>query len=157
MGVSATGYKHTKKSFVGGTGQGSVASMYIWGMIVSRLIQLHDKYRHGATYKSPNTTMKDIIIGMLSFVDNCNLSNNGEKYETLKDILNRTQHDAQLWNDILRSSGGALELSKCFMQVIYFQFSTSGAPFVGGPRDDLHVELINRTNNETVRIQSISS
>ena len=120
MGVSASGYKHTKKSFVGGTGQGSVASMYIWGMIVSRLIQLHDKYRHGATYKSPNTTMKDIIIGMLSFVDDCYLSNNGEKYKTLKDILNQIQHYAQLWNDILRSSGGALELSKCFMQVIYF-------------------------------------
>ena len=157
MDVSATGYKHTKETFVGGTGQGSVASMYIWGMIVSRLIQLHDKYRYGATYKSPNTTLKDIIIGMLSFVDDCNMSNNGEKYETLKDILKRTQHDAQLWNDILRSSGGALELSKCFMQVIYFQFATNGTPFVGPPRDDLHVELINRTNNETVRIKSISS
>ena len=57
----------------------------------------------------------------------------------------------------MRSSGGALELSKCFMQVIYFQFGASGALFVGPPRDDLHVELINRTTNKTVKIQSISS
>ena len=100
--------------------------------------------------------MKDLIIGMLSFVDDCNLSNNGEKYETLRDILKRTQHDAQLWNDIIRSSGGALELSKCFMQVIYFNFATNGTSFVGPPWDDLHVEIINRNNNEKVRINSIS-
>ena len=63
MGVSATGYKHTRTSFVGGTGQGSVASMYIWGMIVSRLIQLHGKYCHGAKYKSNDTTLREIIYG----------------------------------------------------------------------------------------------
>ena len=84
-----------KELGVWGTGQGSAASMYIWCMIVSRLLQLHDKYRYGAKYTN-DTTMKDLIIGMLSFVDDCNLSNNGEKYETLRDILKRTQHDAQL-------------------------------------------------------------
>ena len=45
---------------------------------------------------------------MLSFVDDCNQSNNGEKCETLKYILNRTQSDAQFWNDIIKSNGGAL-------------------------------------------------
>ena len=156
MGVSATGYKHMKELEVWSTGQGSVASMYIGCMIVSQLLQLHDKYRYGAKYKN-DTTMKDLIIGMLSFVDDCNLFNNGEKYETLRDILKRIQHDAQFWNDIIRSSGGALELSKCFMQVIYFNFATNGTPYGGPPRDDLHVEIINRNNNEKVRINSISS
>ena len=67
---------------------------------------------------------------MLSFVDDCNQSNNGEKCETLKYILNRTQSDAQFWNDIIILSGGALELSKCFMQVIYFNFAENGMPYV---------------------------
>ena len=74
----------------------------------------------GAKHKSVAKSMHDIIIGMLGFVDDNNISNNGEKYETLRDVLNRTQNNAQQWNDILRSSGGALELTKCFMQVIYF-------------------------------------
>ena len=101
--------------------------------------------------------MRDIIFGMLSFVDDCNQSHNGEKYETLRDILARTQHDAQLWNDFMQSSGGALELSKCFMQVIYFKFSANGTPFVGPPRADLHAELIDRTTNQKMKINSISS
>ena len=157
MGVSKTGYKHTKESFVGGTGQGSVASMYAWGMLASRLIQLHDEHNFGAKYKSVGKSMHDIIIGMLGFVDDNNISNNGEKYETLRDILKHTQNDAQLWNDILRSSGGALELTKCFLQVIYWNFSSSGTPFAGPPKNDLHIEIINRTTNKKVKINSISA
>ena len=86
MGVSKTGYKHTREMGVWGTGQGSVASMYIWGMLVSRQIQLHDMFNHGAKYYNYRT--KQVLkVGMLSFVDDCNLSNTGEQYETLKDIL----------------------------------------------------------------------
>ena len=44
MGVSATGYKHMKELGVRSIGQGSTASMFIWGMIVSRFLQPHDKY-----------------------------------------------------------------------------------------------------------------
>ena len=69
--------------------------MYIWGMIASRMLDLHDRFGCGAKYHNI-ITGREIIIGMLSFFDDCNLSNNGEKYETLKDILNRTQSDAQL-------------------------------------------------------------
>ena len=77
MGISKTGYKHTKNMGVWGTGQGSAASMYIWGMIVSRLIQLHDMFNHGAKYYNYRT--KQVLkVGMLSFVDDCNLSNTGE-------------------------------------------------------------------------------
>ena len=43
------------------------------------------------------------------------------------------------------------------MQVIYYEFAENGMPFVGPPRDDLHVEIINRNNNQKVRINSISS
>ena len=53
VGISDQTYSHSKESSVFGTGQGSVQSMYAWGMIVSRLIDLMDKYGHGATYKDP--------------------------------------------------------------------------------------------------------
>ena len=33
-------------------------------------------------------------------------------------IIIRTQHDAQLWNDLRRATGGALNLDKCFAQVL---------------------------------------
>lgn len=97
------------------------------GMIVSQLIELHDRFGYGAKYHNYKTG-KEIIIGMPSFVDDCHLSNIGEKYETLKDELNRMQSDVQFWNDIIRLSGGALELSKYFIQVIYFDFTENKTP-----------------------------
>ena len=88
MGVSKTGYKHIRDTGVWGTGQGSVASMYICGIIVLHLTQLHDMFNHGAKCYNYRTK-QELKFGMLSFVDDCNLSNTGEQYETLEDILNK--------------------------------------------------------------------
>ena len=52
VGISEQKYSHSDKNAVFGTGQGSVQSMYAWGMIVSRLVDLHDKYGHGAQYSN---------------------------------------------------------------------------------------------------------
>ena len=79
IGLSKQHYSHSTVSGVFGTGQGSVQSMYAWGMIVSRLIDLHNKLSHGAQYSDPTGKLKSIIVGMLSFVDNCNQSITGKK------------------------------------------------------------------------------
>ena len=42
------------------------------------------------------------------------------------------------------------------MQVIHFIFAGNGTPYVGPTRDDLHEHIINRNNNQKVRINSIS-
>ena len=41
---------------------------------------------------------------MLGFVDDNNISNTGEKHESIEDVIKRTQHDAQLWNNILKAT-----------------------------------------------------
>lgn len=46
IGLSKQHYSHSTVSGVFGTGQGSVQSMYAWGMIVSCLIDLHNKLSH---------------------------------------------------------------------------------------------------------------
>ena len=155
-GVSARLYCHTKERGAFGSGQGSAVSMYIWSLIVSKIMDIFEKFRHGSSYTPPSANgegiLRKIIIAILSFVDDCNISNTGEKYETIKDILQRTQSDAQLWNDLIRSTGGALELKKCFMQVI----AINGGPVVGPARHDLHVELMDRVERQ-VTILPISS
>ena len=40
------------------------------------------------------------------------------------------QEDAQLWNDLLWSSGGCLELPKCGYHTIYYRFHSSGIPYL---------------------------
>jgi uncharacterized pyridoxamine 5'-phosphate oxidase family protein len=39
------------------------------------------------------------------------------------------QHDAQLWNDLLDRSGGALEASKCVFHIGEYGFTPAGKPF----------------------------
>ena len=52
-----------------------------------------------------------LIIHILGFVDDNNLSNTDEKYETIRDILKKAQDDAQFWNNLITSSGASLELA----------------------------------------------
>ena len=161
IGVSKTSYSHTHDNPVFGQGQGSVASMYVWGMIASKLISIHEQHGYGALYSYPNGMdhgrHRDLVIAILSFVDDCNLSNTGAKHEDVKDIIQRTKADAQLWNDMIRSSGGALNLQKCFMQSIYFIFAMNGAPAVGPLLTGGTIQLMDRNTNTSIDIKPISS
>jgi hypothetical protein len=93
---------------------------------------------------------------MLGFVDDNNITNNGEEWETVKDIIIRTQHDAQLWNDLLRATGGALNLDKCFAQALAFQFGMNGAPVIAPADPNLTITLQDRLYNKEVTIKPIS-
>ena len=93
---------------------------------------------------------------MLSYVDDNNISNNGVPHETIEDVIKRTQHDAQLWNDILTATGGTLNLLKCFFQVIYTVFSRSGAPVIEAHDKSWYIDIESKTNNTNKRVQAIS-
>jgi hypothetical protein len=45
------------------------------------------------------------------------------------ELIPLVQHDAQLWNDLLDRSGGALEASKCFFHIAEYGFTSAGKPF----------------------------
>jgi hypothetical protein len=93
---------------------------------------------------------------MLDFVDDNNITNNGEEWETVQDIITRTQHDAQLWNDLLRATGEALNLEKCFAQVLAFQFGLNGAPVIAPADPNLTITIQDRLYNKEVVIKPIS-
>jgi hypothetical protein len=84
---------------------------------------------------------------MLGFVDDNNITNNGKEWEIVNDIIVRTQHDAQLWSDLLRATGGALNLDKCFAQVLAFQFGLNGAPVIVPADKNLTITLQDRLHN----------
>ena len=155
IGISKETYHHSEESPAFGSGQGSAASAQGWGKIVSVLFDIHDKYGHGCKYEDP-WKLYNSIIGMLGFVDDNNITNNGEEWETVHDIIIRTQHDAQLWNDLLRATGGALNLDKCFAQVIAFQFGLNGAPVIAPADPDLTITLQDRLYDKEVTIKPIS-
>ena len=97
------------------------------------------------------------IIGMLSYVDNNNISNKGAPHETIENVIKRTQHDAQLWNDILKATGSTLNLLKCFFQVIITVFSRSGAPIIAAHDKSWHIDIKNKSDHTIERVQAISA
>jgi len=41
---------------------------------------------------------------------------------TLTEILRHLQHNAQIWERLLYSSGGALNLKKCFWYLVFWKW-----------------------------------
>jgi hypothetical protein len=74
----------------------------------------------------------------------CNAQNNDNE------ILDRARHDAQTWNDLLHTSGGALELPKCVYQLTAWRFLEDGRPILqwGVPNYKVHVRGCNGEQQE---------
>jgi hypothetical protein len=49
---------------------------------------------------------------------------------TLDQLVKTMQADAQLWGDLVHTSGGALEIPKCNYYVMYWEFNDSGIPLL---------------------------
>jgi len=130
LGVSEEYYQHCEFFPIYGTGQGSGNSPAIWCVISSVLFEAHSAQSFGATYESPDK-LQTIRISMVGFVDD----STGQVNAFLEDVqpnidvlLQRMRYDAQLWNDLLWTSGGELELNKCSYQVMNWEFTTIGEP-----------------------------
>ena len=132
MGVTEEFYQHCEFFPIYGTGQGSGNSPQIWCIISSVLFDCHAARAHGATFESPDR-QETVQLFMIGFVDDSTssvndfLSNAQPQPEML---VARMQHDAQLWNDLLWSSGGALELPKCSYHYLHYDFTNNGSPIL---------------------------
>ena len=104
-----------------GSGQVSTASATGWGNLVSKALDMHDKQPFGSYYSDQEGLLKT-IIEVLGFVDDNNVSNTRDTNELIEDVIKQTQHDTQLWNNILKATGGTLYLFKCFFQIILTTF-----------------------------------
>ena len=57
--------------------------------------------------------------------------------------MDKMQHDAQLWHDLLWNSGGALELPKCFYQILHWEFNDGKPILMGKSKSKLQVKAAN--------------
>ena len=94
---------------------------------------------------------------MLGFVDGNNISNTGEKYESIEEVIKRTQQDAQLWNDILKLTGSTLNLLKYFFHVITTTFTRNGALVIAAHDKSWYIDIVDRTDNSTQRVKALSA
>jgi hypothetical protein len=158
LGVSEEFYRHCKIFPIYGTGQGSGNSPAIWCIISSILFDCHASRAYGATFQTPNQT-QTIKFYMIGFVDDSTGQANAFLMDTqppVEYLVEQMHHDAQLWNDLLWASGGALELPKCMYHVINYAFTNDGAPILRGGQvgGDLILESGDRTCKQTIPFKS---
>ena len=132
LGISTQSYQHSNTHPIYGSGQGAGNSPTLWALISSTLYDCHEAQAYGATFSNPTKTLQTKFT-IEGFVDDSNEQVNefdSNKQPSPTKLIRRMQHDAQLWNDLLWSSGGALELSKCSYHLLHWNFSLSGAPLL---------------------------
>ena len=113
-----------------GTGQGSGNSPGYWLLISSALLDCFEEKANGAKFCSPDGS-NSIKLFMTGFVDDKNARTNmfeATSQPTDAEMIELAQKDAQLWRDLLASSGRKLEPLKCCYYMTKTIFASSGAP-----------------------------
>jgi hypothetical protein len=65
---------------------------------------------------------------MVGFVDDSTCITGGGSNDSYSKLKAMMTEDAQLWHDLLWTTGGKLELPKCGYHIIYYDFNDSGIP-----------------------------
>jgi hypothetical protein len=162
MGLAPTGYSHDLDFPIYGTGQGSANSPAIWCFLSSTLFDCYDEAAHSAKYCDPTDSIH-VNLGMIGFVDDCNGQTNAFSSDgssaTMQALVRDTQHNAQLWTNLLHASGGALELGKCSCHILQWQFSVQGAPVLipSFPADTTQVKVWDSTDQQEHTLPILSA
>ena len=85
-----------------------------------------EKHCQGCTISTPNkyTIYTKHILG---FIDDKNQYTNDWKNNNIKTITDNIKHAAQSWEELLHTSGGKLEISKCCMIVMDWTNDSKGS------------------------------
>ena len=119
-------YSGTPGNDLEGTGQGSGASPAIWLIYSVTLLAAFRKYTKGITLQSPFDNSLAVLIVAILFVDDGMPGvNDADVYEPVPiiDLVQQAQNCAQSWERLLFASGGALEMSKCFAYILYWDLA----------------------------------
>jgi hypothetical protein len=77
-----------------------------------------------------------------------------EEDETMESLVEATEEAAQCWESLLFSTGGKLELSKCFFYLVYWVFNEEGEPSMLGPDAvTQQVQIIDSKTNLPIEIE----
>jgi hypothetical protein len=90
----------------------------------------------GNLFESPNCKLS-MRLYMIGFVDDSSGQVNafGKHPQPSQDeFISQMKHDGHLWNNILWSSGGDLNLNKCLYHHIQYSFTHKGEPFLSGDK-----------------------
>ena len=129
-GVSKVPIKALPGQTLEGSGQGAGASVGNWQGHNDPMIKTFEQLCQPCTMTSPSGS-DALIQWMLSFIDDNKLTMNFEVETVIQRIYDAIRNGVQCWRDILRITGGELELEKSFIGILTFDFDTYHAKNMG--------------------------
>jgi hypothetical protein len=161
-GISELSYQSSSDYGIHGPGQGGRASPSVWTVISCLILSCMKEKAIGARLTSPNKTINVSQVAS-GFVDdithwNIDMVRSLSTGDTGDMINNETTQAAQWWEELLCTTGGKLELSKCFYYPIIWQFDGDGNATIQGP-DPAHSNIIltDSITKQQIPIQAKSS
>ena len=160
LGLADESYSHCQSYPIYGTGQGSGNSPAIWCFLSSILYDSYDGNAFKACYSFPDKS-SNIELGMIGFVDDSNGQTNrfleDENDLSRQSVIQQVKANAQLWSNLLSTSGGALELTKCSYHVMAWQFSGRGSPvLISDPNKYGGVQVTDSTTGQERTLKYLS-
>jgi hypothetical protein len=139
MGISDETYQTTEERTVHGPGQGGRASPGIWAIISCLIMECMPEGSTGITTIDPvlMTVVKYFTSG---FVDDVtlwigNMARSLHGGETPEMILEEAQQAIRWWEALLHSTGGKLELTKCFIYLQFWVYDEEGVARTLSPEE----------------------
>jgi len=124
--MDATPMSHSPETPWHGNGQGAGDSCPKWLFISSDLFDIYERKCTGQVSLNVDGTPSQRIAAT-GYVDDVNSRTTG-RFCTDAELLMASQRDAQIWHDLLWSSGGRLELKKSHYQIIKHSIDGIGKP-----------------------------
>jgi hypothetical protein len=158
FGTSTSSYTSDSISRIYGVGQGSKAGPVTWVAISSLLFEAQDLLGTGLALTNPT---RDISHKRHSdgFVDDTT-GYHGQLQKWLRNrpgigtVFQGIQHDAQIWERLLWTTGGLLELEKCRFYIVYWKFNADGRGSMMS-QAEMNTPTMLLTEGDTGRLQEV--
>jgi hypothetical protein len=140
-GVSELSYQSSPDYGIHGPGQGGRASPSVWTVISCLILSCLGEKAIGANLMSPGGRIR--VTQMASgFVDdithwNIDMERSLSSRDNNDVITKETTEAAQWWEELLYTTGGKLELTKCFYYQLIWEFDTDGDATLQEPQSNI--------------------
>jgi hypothetical protein len=129
-GISDGSYVYSDASPIHGPGQGSRGGPASCVISTSVLLHAQDKLSYGVTFCDPAQIIQYLNRAAMFIDDNTSASNKFRKWLHSKpeaaEVVTLLQTDAQVWEQLLFTSGGLLKLRKCLYYIMHWDFDSEG-------------------------------
>ena len=131
-----------------GVYQGNGAGPIIWAVVSSPLLQILREDGFGTFFKSAISRKTIRLVGY-AFVDDTDLIQTARPHESFQEVHLHTQQALDLWEGLIKTTGGAIAVDKCRWWGVDFQWDENGN-WRYKTKEELNSSLFIKDTNEVL-------